>query len=68
MELVEYAVDEYVEQGGKMRDFESGNGMWWQNSYYFRDGYGFGYKEDFTSYANEGWYIILYPSNLIFNI
>lgn len=68
MELVGYEVDEYVENGGKMEDFEAGNGLWWQNSCYFEDGFGFGFTEDFTTASNEFRGTYNYNNNLIFNI
>lgn len=67
MELLDYEVSEYVEEGGNMHNFEKGNGLWW-SSVFHNIGYGFGYREDFTNSENDYFGMCNYPSNLIFNI
>lgn len=72
MELSGYDIDESLYIDLKLFDvskYQHGNGMWFQNNFYFDEGYGFGYTEDFTSHINE--FIgneDIYDSNLIFNI
>lgn len=69
MELPEWEIDEYVETEGIYRDFTVGNGHWWQNSFYFEYGYGFGFVEDFgTIHGNYHYPETTYPFNLLFNI